>query len=165
MKKIQLSKYKKSPKYPGLYAIVDDDDFEFLNSFLWTATKIQNTFYAMRSTQRDKNGKQKIIYMHNVIMGRKWIDHADRNGLNNQKSNLRRCNPLLNSHNRKPKTGKFGYIGVSACGGKFRARIKIGAVAIHIGTFASAKEAAIAYNNAAKKLRGEFAYLNKICED
>jgi len=40
MKQIKLTQ--------GKFALVDDEDFEFLNSFKWYAMRHKNTFYAGR---------------------------------------------------------------------------------------------------------------------
>lgn len=165
MKKIPLSIYKKNPKHKGLVALVSDEDFEILNQYYWTATEARpGLFYATRSTPRDANGKQKLIYMHHEIMGKKWIDHADRNGLNNTRTNLRFSCPKTNSQNRAHKKNKESkYSGVYKSGkNSFRARIKLDGKFIHLGTRKTAIECAILYNNAALKHRGEFAVLNKI---
>jgi hypothetical protein len=51
---------------------------------------------------------------------------------------------------------------VTAKGKKFVARIKANGKHITIGTFATALEAAAAYNERAISLFGEFAFTNKI---
>ena len=75
----------------GLSTMVDDKDFEALNEFKWFAQKVKNTFYAGRNMPR-VNGRQKTAYMHREIMNtpaEMETDHRDRNGLNNQRENLR----------------------------------------------------------------------------
>jgi hypothetical protein len=66
-------------------ALVDDEDFEYLNQWKWCANKGSNTFYAMRSGG---------IMMHRVLLNlsfgdKRVVDHIDRNGLNNQRKNIR----------------------------------------------------------------------------
>ena len=110
----------------GYVAIVDDEDAD-LAQFKWSAKekKKQNSVYAQRTVYwRDDNGKrlQKSEVMHRVILGRKLektltrselVDHIDRNGLNNTRSNLRICTDQQNSFNRKrPVTNTSGYKGV-----------------------------------------------------
>lgn len=88
-------------------------------------------------------------------------------GLNNQKSNLRNCTQKQNNAN-KLNTCNLNYLGVSFYNPKrkkakpFRATIWVEGGNIHLGTFSTAEEAALAYNNAAIKYRGEFANLNII---
>jgi len=158
MKEIRLTK--------GQCTIVDDEDFEYLNQFKWTAQKRTHkhgvVYYAFRS-----EGK-KYISMANRILNNKtkcFIDHIDNNPLNNQKSNLRLCNRSQNGINRLG-WGKVKYKGVTIDKkGKysyFRARIMVDKKTYNIGTFSSEIDAAIAYNVAAKKHFGEFAKLNHI---
>ena len=86
MKEIELSR--------GMTALVDDEDFEYINQFKWSAHKdgkTKNTFYATGHGKRI-NGKRASTSIHMFVMGKKQgfvIDHIDGNGLNNQKSNLR----------------------------------------------------------------------------
>lgn len=109
MKEIKLSQIcKNNGKY---VALVDDEDYEALNSFRWCAYKHGNTFYAARSIM--SNGKKSTIRMHQMILRGTGIDHIDGNGLNNQKSNLRFCTKSENAMNmRKHKNTTSIYKGV-----------------------------------------------------
>ena len=85
MKEIKLSQFGKNK---GKYvALVDDEDFEYLNQFKWHALESPKTVYAVRQIRVD--GKQNKVWMHGAIMSGKWIDHIDHNGLNNQKYNYK----------------------------------------------------------------------------
>lgn len=88
-------------------------------------------------------------------------------GLNNQKENLRMClSRSDNSFNAdKSKYGKSSeYKGVCFIKDrhKYRATIAIKSKNIVLGHFVNEKDAAIAYNEKALELFGEFAYLNII---
>lgn len=154
MKTIKLTK--------GQFAIVDDEDFEFLNQWKWFASKDKNTFYANK-----RHGKT-ILQMHRLIMNPKKgevIDHINLNGLDNRKKNLRICSPKENIRNapkRMKATSKFKGVYLPSGKDKWRATIRIDGKKKNLGTFASELEAAIAYNNAALKHFGEFAYLNSL---
>ena len=153
MKEIQLTQ--------GKVALVDDEDFEYLNQRKWCARKHRNTFYA--TTSEWINKKSQNISMHRLILDgcRKQIDHADSNGLNNQKYNLRRCTSQENNRNRKPYLGKSSiYKGVSFSKNIYRAQISINRKPILLGRFSLEIEAAKAYDEAAKLYFKEFAYLN-----
>lgn len=62
------------------------------------------------------------------------------------------------------KTGTSKYLGVHWCESQNRWRAKIGHNKVHIylGSFVNEIDAAIAYNNGAKKYHGDFASLNII---
>ena len=158
MKEIKLSQDK--------IALVDDDDFEYINQFKWYAEKSTNTFYAGR-----KGGKT-TIRMHREIMKTqlennigKFIDHKDGNGLNNQKYNLRTCTQAENGRNRHCVNNSSGYLGVCKKGKKWYAQIKVNKKNIYLGIFKDKKDAAKAYNEAAIKYNGEFARPNIIDDD
>ena len=155
MKEIKLTQ--------GQVALVDDDNFEVLNQFKWCAQKHRNTYYAIRTIL--VNDKNKTIRMHNVIMGGKGVDHINRNGLNDQRSNLRFCTNSQNHMNRrKRKNTSSIYKGVSfhKRTGKWMASIGINDKKIHLGYFDIEVEAAKSYNNKAIELFGEFANLNNV---
>lgn len=154
MKKIKLTQ--------GKYALVDDEDYGYLNQFKWWAAKSRKVYYAMCNI----DGTQ--YRMHRLIMKatpNQIIDHRDFDGLNNQKYNLRFCTYAQNAWNRKGR-GVSKYLGVSLelrpSGLKYWvASIKIdGTRTKRIGRFKTEKEAAIARDEMSHKLHGEFAYLN-----
>jgi hypothetical protein len=96
---------------------------------------------------------------------RPFVDHKDCCKTNNHVSNLRYATASENQHNR-PKTGRGSskYKGVSfdkTCG-KWRTQIGAKRHKHHIGIFADELDAAAAYNKAALRLHGEYAWLNKI---
>ena len=161
MKEIQLSKFGKNK---GKYvALVDDEDFEYLNQFKWSANKIGNTFYAVRRIGIDCN--RNMRYIHGTIMNGKGIDHIDGNGLNNQRNNLRFCNQSQNGGNsRKRGNCTSTYRGVSFYKKtkKWQANITINGKLIHLGYFVSEFAAAKAYNAKAIEFFCEFANLNMI---
>lgn len=87
------------------------------------------------------------------------IDHVDRNRKNNRIENLRLATYPQNQCNRTNFSGKSIYKGVGKhANGRWRARIN-GDV---IGYFDTETDAALAYNEVALKLHGEFAVLNNV---
>ena len=150
----------------GKVAIVDDEDFDYLNQFKWFSSNMKGKFYAVRTSY--SNEKCSCILMHREIMKPikgYVIDHIDGNPLDNQKKNLRICTVSQNSMNRnKTVKNKSGFKGVywHKLSKKWASVIKIDNKALHLGLFLDAKEAAKTYNAAALKYHGEFANLNKI---
>ena len=165
MKEIKLTK--------GKVALVDDEDFEYLNQWKWYCQenryKHDTLYYAVRSKTINKH--RCLIMMHRVIMetsNELEVDHIDHNGLNNQKSNLRNCTHSQN-HMNKVSKGKSRYLGVCFYIQKrklrgdrllIRANIVINKKFISLGYFKTEKAAARAYDRCAKKYHGEYANLN-----
>lgn len=154
MKQVQLTK--------GYIALVDDSDFEEINKYKWHVIIGANTQYA--STWLWVNGKEVVLRMHWLLMGKPTrgmvIDHIDKNGLNNQRGNLRLCTNQQNSCNRT-SYGSSKYLGVSIV----RKRKTPNWIAYigkqYLGIFKTEEEAAKAYNKAAQDRYGEFANINQ----
>lgn len=109
MKRISLGK-------SGKYALVDDEDYFYVNQFKWSYSskgyaRRQKTFYE----------KWKAIWMHRFVWYLHYgvpeegyvIDHIDRNPLNNCISNLRLATIQENAMNQsKYKNNTSGYKGI-----------------------------------------------------
>lgn len=155
-----------SKKYGNKNCFVDDNLFDYLNQWNWSIHKGRgDCFYASRKLTSNKVSK--YILMHRLILGaidpKIFVDHKDRNGLNNQIDNIRIATPSQNCCNRLCAKNKTSiYKGVIRRGKKWRAQIKVLKRGVYIGQFNTELEAAIAYNNAAIKYHGEFAKLNNI---
>lgn len=92
------------------------------------------------------------------------VDHIDRNRTNTNLNNLRVCSKSQNIH-RSKRNNPRGYTGVfqhRATPNRYWARVMKDGKNHHLGTFDTAKEAAIAYNQKALELFGEFANLNSV---
>lgn len=107
MQKIHLSPYKE-----GIYALVDDDDFEYISKWKWK----YSLGYAVRSVYDSKNKKFKCLYMHRVVNKTPdgmITDHINWNKLDNRKSNLRTTDKSVNSVNRALRSDNTsGAVGV-----------------------------------------------------
>jgi len=152
MKEIKLTQ--------GLFAQVDDSDFDNVNQWQWYALKIKKGYYAVRHDDINHN---KIILMHRFILQTPIsmkVDHKDHNGLNCQRNNIRNCSTQQNNTN-KTSVGKSKYLGVTHhLHGGFVASIRIKGIATYLGYYKDEKDAAIAYDKAAKINHREFANLN-----
>lgn len=143
-------------------AEVDDENYENLNKYTWRCKVGKDTSYARTVI------KGKTFYMHQLILPYKGgfiIDHKDRNGLNNQRENLRYATNSQNQANIKlSSSNTSGYKGVSwnKRMGKWRVQIRFNLQNIYLGYFNNKEEAAAAYNLAALKYFGEFANINII---
>ena len=162
---------KKIPLTQGMFAMVDDEDFEWLNQWKWQlhVDRKGNLKYAVHMMKI--KGKIKAIRMHRLIMKCKkgfQVDHIDGNGLNNKAANLRICSNSENSRNRsKNRNNTSGFKGVHkeyiTCNHvMYRASITKNRKKIFLGLFINPIEAAKVYNKAALKYHGEFARLSPI---
>jgi len=153
---------KKIPLTQSKVALVSDHRFTFLNQWTWSALRIRGKWYAVRGEGTRPN--HKIIYMHRQITNAPAgteVDHKDGDGLNCQDENLRVCSRSENARNStKTKRNTTGFKGVSRLGKKFSVNIRANGKLIYLGLFDTAEEGARAYDEAAKRLHGEFAKLN-----
>ena len=151
---------KQIPLSQGKFALLDDDDFEYLSKFKWCVSKSNcgRKFYVMRRLSKNQGGRTQA--MHRLICGcvhdkNVVVDHIDGNSLNNQKSNLRVCTRAENSRNAdKPVNNTSGYKGVywDKSKKKWTAQIKFEKATIPLGRYHDKIEAARAYNTASIKL-------------
>ena len=164
----------------GKIALVSNVDYEWLIQYAWHYRKSGRTNgrngYAEHSVfdkkYYKKTGKSRHqnIFMHNLIMHPEphlQVDHINRNGLDNQRKNLRLGTPSQNYANfPKKKNTKSKYRGVSFLkrinGKQWQASTTVNGIGMYIGIYKTEKEAALAYNKIAKKFFGNFAQLNKV---
>jgi len=151
----------------GKYAIVDVEDYEWLNNFKWHSRVNAWTCYASRSEKDPATGRYVTVRMHRLILGAPenlFVDHINGNGLDNRKANLRIATCAQNNWNRANAKGRgrSGYVGVywAENAGRWRAQISVQHKKIHLGYFDSKEAAARAYDTAATKYRKEFARTN-----
>ena len=156
-KQIQLTK--------GKFAIVDESDFEWLNSFKWSAAGEVGHTYASRKCSTDD--KTTSIKMHQLIMGEcpigMVIDHKNGDRFNNQRSNLRFCTTKENNRNRRNKCKRSSiYKGVSWCApsNKWRVMISNDGKSIRTKMFVNEIDAARQYDIWCTELFGDFSSTN-----
>lgn len=147
----------------GQYAVVDAGDAERVSLYRWQAVpKPNGRIYASGMVKLD-DGPKKRVGMHQFILGMPdavMIDHADHDGLNNRRSNLRLTDASGNAANARFVGSKCGYRGVYFRKRSGRYVAYTGHEQQWIGTFDTAEEAARAYDRAAIEWYGEFATLN-----
>lgn len=149
MKEIKLTQ--------GKVALVDDVDYEWLNQFTWSVG--------------DGGYPQARVYgkttrMHKLLLSSSRecpVDHINMNKLDNQKANLRNVSLRQNAINRgKQVNNKSGFKGVYWRVDKrmWQAGIHVYGKTFYLGIFKNILDAAYAYDNAARRVFGEFARLN-----
>lgn len=178
MKLIPLSNKHKDSKHAGKSAKVDDSDYLDLVKYNWSVSedKKNGCLYAYSKI----NGKS--TPMHRFILkikdGKIKVDHKDRDGINNQRNNLRESTHRQNCQNRRSaKNSSSKYLGVefkkssrnyinkhgisvTKTYTRWTARIKHNGKDCFLGSFATEELAAVAYDEAAKEFHGEFSNLN-----
>lgn len=154
------------PLSKGYVALVDDADYEWLvERGPWHASGHKNNLYAVHTEFTPPNSF-KPIRMHLLILPTDLtVDHINRNPFDNRRSNLRIATHRQNSQNRKQRSdSKMPYKGIQRmkkdCKNPWIAGISIDGKRVHLGVFPTAEDAARAYDEAARKHHGEFAYVN-----
>lgn len=154
---------KTIPLTNGKVAIVDDEDYDRVSQFKWFYAK---RGYAVRNIKHpDGLGSRgwTMQTMHRFILDKpeaSQIDHISMDTLDNRRENLRIATKAQNMWNRNaPRNNTTGIKGVGfvAATGKWRATIAANGSHMHIGTFSTKEEAAMARQEAASRLHGEFA--------
>ncbi len=152
--------YRRIPLTRNKHALVDPEDYPALARHRWCAAAKGRTFYAVRSTPRGQ------ILMHRSITNAPAhlvVDHINHNGLDNRKSNLRLCTKSRNATNQRiRKGGSSRYKGVCwhKRDKKWHARLHHRGKTHHLGSFTNEKDAARAYDKAARKHHKSYATLN-----
>ncbi len=152
---------KEIPLTQGQVALVDDDDFERVNVFMWYAMWSPNikSYYAKRHESRSQG--QKSVLMSRFIMHTPKgmiCDHRDHNTLDNRKSNLRNCTPSQSMMNRYlSKNNTTGFTGIYRNKNGYQARVCVEYKIVFNKWFKIFEEAIAARDEAVKKYHGEFA--------
>ena len=148
----------------GRVALIDDEDFELITQYRWHLFET-----ARHGRPSGPYARWRHVFMHTLITGWPQVDHADHDGLNNQRSNLRPATVRQNKANQRQRSDARSsqFKGVHwrkrQPGRKYSywvARIMVKGQSRTLGYFHTEEEAARAYDAAALAAWGEFAYLN-----
>lgn len=159
---------KEIPLTKGCVAIVDDEDYDWLNQWKWHAAgpPQKRPYAARRVFVGDGSRRSSVTMMHYFLLPRLdglYVDHMNGDSLDNRRCNLRYCTMAENNRNLSHhRDGRSLYKGVSWSKSKnrWRASICIERRQTHLGYFASQELAAAAYDEAARRNYGAFARLN-----
>lgn len=173
-----MGKIVQIPLTQGLFASINEEDYHLVKDFKWYA-HFSNDGRRVYARSYDpncyiiKSRTKAPLRMHRIIMGVTHddpilVDHRNHNGLDNTRSNLRKCTKSENNRNcngaRRGSSSR--YLGVfrrvmKTCV-RWRAGLSVSGKTYWLGHYETEEQAAIAYNEAAIKHFGEFASLNKI---
>ncbi len=166
----------------GEKTVLNVEDQWILTAFPnWGVTGSRSKYiFVERGVATEYSTVRERLYLHRVIVHGKLmsstkaeqVDHIDRDRFNNRRSNLRICSSRQNMANvamkkgrrfkgvfdqskyrklKKPFASYVAYIDAKSRGQQKRQ---------YLGHFTTAEEAARAYDNAARLIWGEFAFLN-----
>ncbi len=165
------------PLTKGKIAKVSHEDFEYVNRFHWQYSK---RGYAVARI------KGKLVPMHRLVMNNKMVgnltskqqcDHINHNRLDNTRRNLRIVTNQQNCFNTSKVRRRCSSVYKGVCFSVFHYKSKSGEIRNyqrwiayikkdgkrqHIGCFDTEREAALAYNQRAAVLFGEYANLNAV---
>jgi hypothetical protein len=148
------------------YALIDAADVPLVEGVSWTVIRVIRDPCKYDYVTGRVNGKRR--FLHRYIMNAQpgeYVDHRDHNGLNCRRDNMRLCSVgqnMMNSRKMTTLTADSQHKGVSRSHGcrSWTARIFANGRHIHLGSFRSALEAAAAYDLAAQKYFGCYAFTN-----
>lgn len=151
----------------GFETIVDDADYEYLSQWKWFYGADRYAVREQHLGMQDGKKLRKTILMHRLLLNAPQhlqVDHANRNRLDNRRSNLRLATRSQNRANINPVKRKQEELpmGVtynpSICSKQpYMARICKQGKSHFLGNFYSIDEAENAYRQKKRQLFGEFA--------
>lgn len=146
----------------GATVLVDDEDYPRLSQYKWRRCR-----GGYVRTQIWDPVVKKPVYrpLHRLVMNAQpgqYVDHRDRDKLNNTRANLRFCTIQGNSANTGKRRGTSRYRGVTwnRSVNKWQASAQVGPTKFYLGVYTDEAEAGRAYDAAALVAWGEFASLN-----
>jgi hypothetical protein len=147
---------RKIPLGRGLYALVDDDDYERVSKFNW---------HLHQSADRDGYYASSNVKMHRLIINAPHgsvVDHINGNKLDNRKENLRFCTHAENAQNTRSRGGSSRYKGVhyNRKNKKWMGAFVFNGTYYYCGMHDSEKDCARAVDKKRKEVCGEFATIN-----
>lgn len=158
-------------KWPGLRALVDPEDAERVMQHRWSpvtpCTRGDRHIFYAKARMVIPGAGVRFEYLHRYILGltkrADRVDHVNHNGLDCRRQNMRVVTHQQNIYNRRPNLhGSSPFKGVHwhAAMGKWQALIKQDGRVFRLGFFDDQVDAALVYDDKAREVFGEYAYLN-----
>jgi hypothetical protein len=144
----------------GLSMLVMVETLPVIAPYRWYASRDGKTHYAITNVRQ--NGHWTTLKVHRLLCGldfgdKRQVDHIDGNGLNNTSANLRvtdAAGNLYNQHGKRqwtdgtPPTSHFAGVYWDKGADKWRAKIRLAGLQIHLGLYDNETKAATAYESA-----------------
>jgi len=137
---------KQIPLTQGKVALIDNEDYDNISRFSWHVSLRVGVSYACTTTKENK--KVSTIFMHRLILGvmysEIYVDHINRNGLDNRRANLRSGTSSQNQANTKINSANTsGFRGVYWDNSKnrWKALIEFQGKRIYLGNFIDKSDA------------------------
>jgi len=139
--------------------VIDTDDVYLVKPFGWYAKKAPHTHYVVATINKS------MVPMHRILLEVPrgvMIDHINRNGLDNRRSNLRQVTNSANVQNSGIRSdNNSGYKGVHMRpNGSYQARISYQGRRVVLGHYDDPVLAAKVYDTAARHFFGDHCGLN-----
>jgi hypothetical protein len=153
------------------YCKIDIDDIDKFKRFHWC---LSVDGYAYTQLTNEETKKQFNVKLHRMLMKNQlteekpFVDHINRDRLDNRKINLQICNRSENNHNiTRQKNNLSGCTGVGWCKvmNKWRSRIYISGKEIRLGYFDNIEDAVNARLEAEKKYLGKIVAIHSMDEN
>lgn len=172
MKEIELTQ--------GQKAIIDDADYELVSKFKWYAIfdHTSDRYYARTNIRRPDDTRGGMV-MHRLVLygmqeldriysrtpvGPLIVDHINFDTLNNVRDNLREVSNSESVIHKNYIRNMQKYRGTRYCPkrNRWRAEVHVNKKRYRSNYFRTEEEAALAYNELARKYHGEYAMLNEV---
>ncbi|GHU70051.1 hypothetical protein FACS1894184_14960 [Clostridia bacterium] len=143
----------------GASFIIDKSDTDLIKRYTW---------YILECGYATATVKGKTVYLHKLLgekEGYKQVDHINQDKSDNRRCNLRPATHMQNQYNKKlTSNNTSGYKGVcfDKRSKRYIAYIDAERKRTYLGYYEDPISAALAYDQAAVRLHGEFAYTNII---
>lgn len=153
---------------------IDNDDIDKVKEHYWYMCVVNKNsqnkkptpyiFTHIRNTETKKDDK---ISLHQFLMGEKYADHINHNGLDNRRCNLRVSNDpsisnqsMNNCNQDRTKYSSCGVTGVryDKRNKKWTASIGVNHKTINLGSYNTMDEAVLARKKAEDKYYGNYSY-------
>jgi len=157
---------KEIPLQNGMVALVDDEDFERVNAYFWTASVGGNGNIIVTSNINDS-----CVTLNRFIVGctrKEVVAFKNNNPLDCTKENLwitQKGKHVRSGKGQRGTSSKYKGVSWRKKSKKWVAQIRANGKNKNLGSFANEDEAALAYNEAALLYFGEHSYQNVIGED